>query len=88
MRMRPVEGGVAIPPGAVVRLEPDGGGTHLMLVGLTHPFARGERVPPMLTFARAGDVRVEMTAEAAGARRPAVAGGGHGDHAPGDRPGG
>ncbi|WP_431269255.1 copper chaperone PCu(A)C [Dankookia sp. P2] len=86
MRMRPVEGGVAVPPGGIVRLEPDGGGVHLMLVGPTHPFARGERVPLTLTFERAGDVRVEMTVEAAGARRPAAAGGGHGDHAPGGRP--
>jgi periplasmic copper chaperone A len=79
-----MESGVAVPPGGVVRLEPDGG-VHLMLVGPTRAFARGERVPLTLTFERAGDVRVEMTVEAAGARRPA-AGGGHGDHAPGGRP--
>jgi copper(I)-binding protein len=28
MRMRPIEGGVAVPPRVVVRLEPDGGGVH------------------------------------------------------------
>lgn len=88
MRMRPVESDVTVPPGGIVRLEPDGGGVHLMLVGPTHSFDRGERVPLTLTFERAGDVRVEMTVEAAGARRPTAAGGGHGDHAPGGRPGG
>ena len=90
MRMRPVQGGVVIPPGGNLRIEPDGGGKHLMLVGPKHAFGRGERVPLILTFERAGDVRVEMTVEAAGARRPAAEGGGHGhgDHAPGTRPGG
>ncbi|NOG73633.1 copper chaperone PCu(A)C [Roseicella sp. DB1501] len=88
MRMRPVQDGVAIPPGGVVRLEPDGGGVHLMLVGPRHAFARGDRVSLTLTFERAGDLRVEMAVEAAGARRPAAGGGGHGEHMPGGRPGG
>jgi copper(I)-binding protein len=90
MRMRPVQGGVAVPPGGIARLEPDGGGVHLMLVGPKHAFGRGERVPLTLTVARAGDGRVEMTVEAAGARRPAAedSGHGHGDHAPSIRPGG
>lgn len=87
MRMRPVEGGIVVPPGGLVRLEPDGGGVHLMLVGPTRAFARGERVPLTLTFERAGGVQVEMTVEAAGARRPAAEGGhGHGEHTPGSRP--
>ncbi|MCO6416133.1 copper chaperone PCu(A)C [Siccirubricoccus sp. KC 17139] len=90
MRMRPVQGGVAVPPGGVVRLEPDGGGVHLMLVGPRHAFGRGERVPLTLTFERAGNVSVEMTVEAAGARRPAAehGGHGHGDHTRDARPGG
>lgn len=81
MRMRPIQGGVTLPPGELVRLEPDGGGMHLMLVGPTRAFARGERVPLTLRFERAGDVGVEMSVEAAGARRPAADGGhGYGTH--------
>jgi periplasmic copper chaperone A len=82
MRMRPVQGGVTIPPGGSLRIEPDGGGTHLMLVGPRRAFARGERVPVVLTFERAGDVRVEMMVEAAGARRPATQDHHHGSHTP------
>jgi periplasmic copper chaperone A len=60
-----------------------------MLIGPRHAFGLGERVPLVLTFEHAREVQVEMTVEAAGARRPAAESGhGHGDHAPGARPGG
>ncbi|MGG5810536.1 copper chaperone PCu(A)C [Falsiroseomonas sp. CW058] len=72
MRMRPLPDGVPLPPGETVTLGP--GGTHLMLVGPTRALARGERVPLTLRFERAGEVRVELSVEAAGARRPAHAG--------------
>ena len=72
MRMRPLSGGIALPPGEAVTLAP--GGTHLMLVGPTRPLVRGERVPLTLRFERAGEVRVELSVEAAGARQPAHAG--------------
>lgn len=72
MRMRPLPDGVPVPPGETVTLGP--GGTHLMLVGPTRALARGERVPLTLRFERAGQVRVELSVEAAGARQPAHAG--------------
>lgn len=74
MRMRPLPGGIALPPGETVTLGP--GGLHLMLVGPTRAFARGERVPLTLRFERAGEVAVELAVEAAGARRPS----GHAGH--------
>ena len=73
MRMRPVPGGIALPPGQEVRLAP--GGLHLMLIGPQGEFAQGARVPLALAFERAGRVEVELAVEAAGAR-----GSGHDGH--------
>lgn len=58
MRMRAVEGGLAVPAGATVTLGP--GGQHLMFYGVTQAFAEGETVPVTLTFANAGEVAVEL----------------------------
>jgi copper(I)-binding protein len=74
MRMRPLAGGIAIPPGGTAWLRP--GGTHLMLIGPAGPFARGEAVPVTLRFERAGEVTVDLEVAAAGARDAA----GHGGH--------
>jgi copper(I)-binding protein len=71
MRMRPVPD-IPIPAGATVTLQP--GGLHVMLIGLTAPLAQGGRVPLTLRFARAGEVRVVLDVQAAGARGM----GGHG----------
>jgi len=65
MRMRPVTD-IAIAPGQTVELRP--GGFHVMLIGLNAAMAQGGRVPLTLRFERAGDVQVELTVEAAGAR--------------------
>jgi periplasmic copper chaperone A len=54
MRMRPVRGGVVVPPGGVVCLEPDGSATHLTLVGPKHAFGRGGDVPLTLTLSALG----------------------------------
>ena len=64
MRMRPVEGGLAVPTGTMVALEP--GGQHLMFYGVSAPFREGERIPVTLTFAQAGEVSVEMPVQRAG----------------------
>ncbi|MGE0503261.1 MAG: copper chaperone PCu(A)C [Rhizobiaceae bacterium] len=56
MIMRPVEGGLEVPAGGSVALEP--GGLHIMLMGVGKPFAEGETVPVTLTFEKAGDVDV------------------------------
>jgi copper(I)-binding protein len=66
MRMRPIAGGIALPPGGEVRLAP--GGQHLMLIGPQGGFQQGARVPVTLVFERAGRVAVELAVEAAGAR--------------------
>lgn len=66
MRMRPIPGGIAIPPGQEVRLAP--GGLHLMLIGPQGGFAQEARVPLTLIFERARRVEVELAVEAAGAR--------------------
>lgn len=58
MRMRPLEGGLPLPAGARVALEP--GGYHLMLVGPTRRFAEGEEVTLELGFERAGTSALRM----------------------------
>ncbi len=65
MRMRPVQA-IDIAPGAEVKLAP--GGYHLMLIGLKQALAQGQRVPLTLVFEKAGEVRVDLAVEAAGAR--------------------
>jgi periplasmic copper chaperone A len=70
MRMRAVEA-VEIPPGQTVALRP--GGLHMMLVGLSRPLREGETVPVTLRFERAGEVRVDLAVQAAGAREPTAA---------------
>lgn len=49
-------------------LEP--GGSHLMIVGLRKPFAKGDRIPLILRFERAGELRVELEVQPGDARRP------------------
>ena len=50
---------VAVPAGAVVRLEP--AGLHLMLVDIAAPLAAGMRVPLTLRFATVGEIELEIT---------------------------
>lgn len=49
MSMAQVAGGIAIPAGDVVLLEP--GGLHIMCIGLDHELVEGEVVPVDLEFA-------------------------------------
>ena len=49
---------VAVPAGAVVRLEP--AGLHLMLVDIAAPLAAGMRVPLTLRFATVGEIELEI----------------------------
>lgn len=71
MVMRPVEGGLEIPPGETIELKP--GGQHLMFMQVGEPFAEGGSVPVELTFERAGSVEIVLPIRAA-------RGGGHGNH--------
>ena len=62
MRMRPVEGGLAIPAGGRVVLQP--GGLHLMFMDISAPLVAGTTFPVTLRFAKAGDIKVEFNVEA------------------------
>jgi len=81
MTMRPVEGGLTIPPGKTVTLAP--GGYHLMLLDLTGPLKQGESLPMTLNFEKAGPVKLSFDVLGVGAKGPGGAntmkmnGGGH-----------
>jgi periplasmic copper chaperone A len=71
MRMREVEGGIPLPPGETVKLQP--GGFHIMLLGLKQGLNAGSSFPLTLTFEKAGSVRMDVPVEAMGSMGP----GGH-----------
>lgn len=64
MRMRELERGLEIPPGATVALEP--GGYHIMMMGLKEPLKQGTNVPLTLIFEKAGKIDVELAVTALG----------------------
>src|SRR5690606_32451445 len=66
MNMRPVTGGVEIPAGGEVKLEP--GAYHLMFMELKAPAVEGVKFPGTLTFEKAGTVEVEFAVEKAGGK--------------------
>jgi periplasmic copper chaperone A len=68
MKMRPVEGGLAIDAGKTLKFAP--GGLHLMLVGLAAPLVRGDKVAVVLRFEKAGEVPVSFEVQALGASAP------------------
>jgi copper(I)-binding protein len=68
MSMRPVPGGLEIKPGQTVVLKPES--LHLMMIGLKHPLAQGERVKATLDFAKAGKLDLEYVVESMGAQGP------------------
>ena len=65
MKMRPLDQGLEIKPGATVELKP--GSYHLMFLQLKAPFEQGQRVKGTLVFEKAGTVEVEYAVEAVGA---------------------
>jgi copper(I)-binding protein len=71
MKMRAVEGGVAVPAGGTVAFQP--GGYHIMLIGLKNNLEEGQTVPLKLSFAHAGDVDVQIKVE----KKPAAESAGH-----------
>jgi len=73
MRMREVEGGIPLPPGEPVKLQP--GGLHIMLLGLKKPLVSGSHFPLFLSFEKAGNVQVEVPVEAMGSMGPDGPGG-------------
>ena len=77
MRMRRLEKGLEIPPGATVELRP--GSYHVMFIGLQSGLKEGERIKGTLVFEKAGKVEVEYKIEALGSN-PAGAKAGAGHH--------
>lgn len=69
MRMRRVEGGIAVPAGGSVTLAP--GVAHVMLLGLKGQLREDELFPLSLIFERAGEIAVEVVVEGIAARQPA-----------------
>jgi periplasmic copper chaperone A len=68
MKMRPVEGGLAIDPGKTVKLAP--GGYHLMMMDLKNPLKQGDKLPVTLQFEKAGKVAVMLDVQGVGAPAP------------------
>ena len=64
MTMRPLADGLEIPAGGEVKLEP--GSYHFMFTGLKEPAVEGVKFPGMLTFEKAGTVKVEFAVDKAG----------------------
>ena len=74
MKMRQVQGGLAIPAGGEVNLKP--GGVHIMLIGLKQNLELGQTVPLKLSFANAGDTEIQAKVE----KMPAAAASGPDQH--------
>lgn len=64
MKMRELKDGLEIAPGATVELKP--GSYHIMMMNLSRPLAKGDRIKGSLTFEKAGKVDVEFAVEALG----------------------
>ena len=65
MRMRALDKGLAIAPGASVELKP--GGYHVMFMDLKQPLKEGQRFTATLTFEKAGKVPLEFEVRSIGA---------------------
>jgi uncharacterized protein YcnI len=64
MRMKPVQDGLEIKPGATVELKP--GSYHLMFMDLKEPLKEGQTLKGALVFEKAGSVAVEYTVRGMG----------------------
>lgn len=72
MRMREVEGGLALPAGKVVALAP--GGYHIMLMDLKQPLVAGQVIPMQLRFRSAPPLDLQVKVAPVGASAPPGAG--------------
>lgn len=70
-RMRPAKGGIEIPAGESLNLQP--GGAHIMLVNPKQRPAEGEKFKATLQFEKAGQVEVEFVVQAKKASTPVPA---------------
>jgi copper(I)-binding protein len=64
MKMRELKNGVEIAPGATIELKP--GSYHIMMMSLSRPLAKGDKIKGSLNFEKAGKVDIEFTVEAMG----------------------
>lgn len=72
MVMRPVQGGLVLPPGQPVPLQP--GGYHIMLTGLKAPLKLNQTFPLHLTFQVSQPIDVVARVAAVGVSTPPAAG--------------
>ena len=72
MKMRPVEGGLEIKPGATVELKP--GSYHVMMIDLTSGIRQGAPAKGALQFQNAGKVDIEYDVAPVGAAAPPMGG--------------
>lgn len=72
MRMRPVPGGVDLPAGQTVSLDP--GGYHLMFIGPSHTFRAGEHIIVDLRFTHAPAARTDFIVQEPSSRTGAMPG--------------
>jgi len=68
MKMRMVEGGIAIAPGKTVTLAPNG--LHVMMMSVKDPLKAGGTLPLTLTFAKAGTVTLTVPVLPVGSKGP------------------
>ena len=66
MRMREVKG-YEVPAKGGFELKP--GGAHLMLVDVRRPFKEGDRIPLVLRFQNAGEIKTELEVKGLGAQK-------------------
>jgi copper(I)-binding protein len=66
MRMREVKG-YEVPAKGSFELKP--GGAHLMLVDVRRPFKEGDRIPLVLRFQNAGEIKTELEVKGLGAQK-------------------
>lgn len=71
MRMREITGGLTLPPGTPVTLNP--AGDHIMLDGLKAPLTRGTTVAVRLVFAKSPPIVIQAQVESIGSPGPAAA---------------
>lgn len=68
MKMRMVEGGIAIDPGKTVTLAPNG--LHIMLMDMKEPLKAGGTLQLTLTFAKAGSATLTLPVLPVGSKGP------------------
>jgi copper(I)-binding protein len=69
MKMRPLQNGIEIKPGATVELNTEA--MHIMFEGLKQPLEEGQRIKGTVVFEKAGSIEVEYAVGGMDAKSPA-----------------